>query len=380
MSRPTIVIDPGGLDVATPRGGQFRYVVDLIQGLHRLAPPARFVVLGGSPAPLPELAGVFADGPHRWRYVPFPRPAVRGAMYREQVRLALALLRERADLYHGLHTVVPVLAPCPIVTTVLDVMYELFAEYRTAARSRPYRFYRWGVRHRVRRAICISRTTADDVAGRWRVPPGRLDVVYLGTTSRRSDAPEVAPPEIAGGERFILSVYNLEPRKNLAALVRAFARIRRPGLGLILFGRAGTTPERERDFDALIGELGIGGVVSRTGYLAEEELARLYRTAELFVFPSLYEGFGYPVLEAMTAGSCVVARKASSMAEIVGPAGALVETADSEELAAAMNRLLDDPGERERLRRRAAARAEQFTVARMAEQTWRTYQTALGRN
>jgi len=99
----------------------------------------------------------------------------------------------------------------------------------------------------------------------------------------------------------------------------------------------------------------------------------------VFVFPSLYEGFGYPVLEAMAAGTCVVARSASAMAEIVGPDGVLVETADPAAVAAAIDRVMADTGERDRLRARAAARASAFTVRRMADQTWQVYQAALTR-
>jgi glycosyltransferase involved in cell wall biosynthesis len=375
MRPPKIVLDLGGLDVVTPHGGQFRYVVDLLHGLRALDPAAAFAVLGGAGRPVPELAPVFADA--RWRYVPFVRPTGRGAMYREQVRLAAALLGLRADLYHGLHTVVPVLAPCPVVATVLDLMYELFPEYGPAARSRPYRFYRWAVRHRVRRAICISRTTADDTVRLWRLRPDRLDVVPLGTTFLGSAVTEPVP-SVAPAGRVILSTYNLEPRKNLAGLLRAFARVRRGAdTRLVLFGRAAVTPERERDFDALVGELGLGAAVTRTGYLTEGQLGWLYRRADVFVFPSLYEGFGYPVLEAMAAGACVVARRASAMAEVVGADGVLVETADPAEVAAALEGLLSDPATRDRVRQRAVARAGHFTVRRMAEQTWRVYRTAL---
>jgi glycosyltransferase involved in cell wall biosynthesis len=370
------VIDPGGLDLVTPRGGQFRYVVDLVHGLCDLRPPASFVVLGGTPRPIPELAAVFATDQPRWRYVPFVRPTGRGAMYREQVRLTAALLGARADLYHSLHTVIPVVAPCPVVTTVLDLMFELFPEYAGAVRSRPYRLYRWAVRHRARRAICISRATAADAARLWRLRPERLDVVHLGTTFLDGGA-TAAVPGVAAADRVVLSTYNLEPRKNLAGLLRAFALLRPPGTRLVLYGRAAVTAEREREYDALVEQLGLGAAVLRTGYLTEEQLGWLYRRAEVFVFPSLYEGFGYPVLEAMAAGACVVARRASAMAEVVGPDGVLVETADPAELAAALDRLLADPAERDRLRRQAVARAGHFTVRRMAEQTWRTYETSL---
>ena len=378
MRSPTIVIDAGGLDVVTSRAGQFRYVVDLVQALHRLAPPASFVFLGGSPTPIPELAAVFADGSRPWRYVPFLRPTGRAAMCREQVRLAATLLRQRADLYHGLHTVIPVLAPCPIISTICDLMYELFPEYAEAIRSRTYRLYRWGMRNRLCRAICISQTTADDAARLWQIQRERLDVVYLGSTFLACPAAPTVFSGIAEADRVILSHYNLEPRKNLAALVRSFAQIpRQSNTRLVLYGRTCVSPEREHEFNSLVDKVGIGAAVTRTGFVSDEQLRWLYKRADVFVFPSLYEGFGYPVLEAMAAGACVVARQAASMPEIVGTAGVLVETADPLQMTGAIARLFADPDERTRIRRAAAQRAEEFTVARMATQTWQTYETAL---
>ena len=257
------------------------------------------------------------------------------------------------------------------------MMFELFPEYTAAIQSRPYRLFRWAVRHRVQRAICISQTTADDVARLWQIHRNRLDVIHLGSSFLESTAVDSVTSVAAEGQ-FILSTYNLEPRKNLATLLRAFAQCRHDRVRLVLFGRSAVTPEREREFEAIVSELGISDAVIRTGFLSDPQLRWLYRRAEVFVFPSLYEGFGYPVLEAMAAGACVVTRRASAMAEIVGAAGVLIDTTDPEQLAAALNRLLADPLERDGLRQQAALRAQHFTVPRMAEQTWNTYQKTLG--
>src|SRR5690349_11861423 len=167
---PRIVIDPGGLDALTLSQGQFRYASDLLRGLHALAPAARFTILGARPEPAPEIADLFAPGNNQWGYVYFPRPTGRGAMYLEQAKLAAALVRISPDLYHSLHTILPIFSPCPVVTTLHDLMYELFLDYAEAARSRPYRLYRWSVRNRARRVICISRTTASDAQRLWGVP------------------------------------------------------------------------------------------------------------------------------------------------------------------------------------------------------------------
>ncbi|QEG27297.1 N-acetylgalactosamine-N,N'-diacetylbacillosaminyl-diphospho-undecaprenol 4-alpha-N-acetylgalactosaminyltransferase [Gemmata obscuriglobus] len=299
-------------------------------------------------------------------------------MVLDQLRLAIVLWRLKADLCHSLHTALPVLAPCPVVGTVLDLMFELFPEYAQAVRSRPYRLFRWAARHQARRLVCISATTADDVKRLWRVPSSRIDVIQLGTNFL-GHSTAVAVAEVLAHDRVVLSPYNLEPRKNLAGLLRAFARCRPACAQLVLYGRAAVTPQREAEFDALVAELGLAPKVIRVGYVTDAELRWLYRRASVFVFPSLYEGFGYPVLEAMAAGARVVARTASAPAEVVGPAGVLVETADPEQLASAIDRLLADSERASVLGRLAAARAEEYTVSRMAEQTWRVYQKALGR-
>ena len=125
--------------------------------------------------------------------------------------------------------------------------------------------------------------------------------------------------------------YNLEPRKNLAALVSAFAQAlpAAPAARLVLYGRAAVTPEREVEFDRTVAALGVRQAIVRTGFLTDDQLGWLYRRATIFAFPSLYEGFGYPVLEAMAAGACVVARGASAMAEVMDEAGVAVETAST---------------------------------------------------
>ncbi|HZW34201.1 MAG TPA: glycosyltransferase family 1 protein [Isosphaeraceae bacterium] len=378
---PHIVLDPRGLDTLT-QGGQFRYVLDLLRGLRDLGPALRITVFGGRPAPAPELAGLFTAGPDRWQYVYFPRLIGRGSMYREQAGLVAALVRAGADLYHGLHTVLPVWSPCPVVTTLYDTMYELFPDYAEAVRSRPYRLYRWAVRTRARRVICISRTTASDVHRLWGVPESRIDVVHLGTTFSDSGAQTSPVLEVPLAGPVIVSPYNLEPRKNLAVLVVAFSRLLPavPAAKLVLYGRAAVTPEREAEFDRTVATAGVGPAIVRPGPLTDGQLGWLYRRATVFAFPSLYEGFGYPVLEGMAAGACVVARGTSAMAEVMGEAGAAVETRSVDELTATILGLLGDDDRRAALGRSAGARARGFTVQKMVEGTLRSYEQVLGRS
>ena len=384
MKPPRIVLDLGGLDQLRPGSGQFRYAVDLVRSLAEREWPARFVVLGASSVPIDDLRPVFDRGDGRWTYHPFPRSRGTASAYRDYARLALALLRIRADLCHCLHTRAPVVAPCPLVVTILDMMHELFPEYAEAVRSRPYRIFRWVVRRRARRAICISRTTASDLSRLWEIPRERLSVVYLGLRAFGASgacAPDNAVLRRLGPGPIICSPLNLEPRKNLSTLLQAYATVltRFPDARLVLFGKAGWAEDREERYRVLLRRLGLAGRVLETGVVSDADLWWLYRRSSLFAFPSLYEGFGYPVLEAMAAGACPVVRGCSAMAELAADAGVLVEPLTPETLAAALNGLLGDEPGRRALSRAAQKRAGQFTSARMAEETFAAYQTALGR-
>jgi glycosyltransferase involved in cell wall biosynthesis len=384
MPRPRIAIDFSGLDHLSIRNGQYRYAVDLIRGLSKLPLGTDFMLLGSRPAPVAELRGVFET--LDWRYLQAVRFDGRAAHYRNQLGLGWTALRERVDLLHVLHSPVPLLAPCPMVVTVFDLMYELFPEYAQAARSRPYRADRWAVTHRARRVIAISSTTAGDLGLLWGIRRAKIDVVPLGSSfvasatlncvSRDSRA---RFGELCSGET-LLSPYNLEPRKNLGSLLKAVAMLRQkyPRLRLLLFGRAAVDPAREDQFDRSVAELGLRDAVHSLGPLDDADLAWLYSHTTVFVFPSLYEGFGLPLLEAMASGGCVVARSASAMVEIVGEAGTLVETADAEALAAAVSALLDAPERRAQLGAAARGQAAAFTIERMARLTHASYCTALG--
>jgi glycosyltransferase involved in cell wall biosynthesis len=385
MAKPRIAIDFSGLDHLSIRNGQYRYAVNLVQGLAGLQLEAEFIVLGSRPLPVAELQALFETP--GWRYLKSMRYEGRAAYYRNQLGLAWTALREKVALLHVLHSPVPMLPPCPMVVTIFDLMYELFPEYAQAARSRSYRIDRWAVTHRARRLISISETTANDLDRLWGIRRSRIDVVPLGSRFVTSSSNlhgedhdrRTRFGELCSGET-LLSPYNLEPRKNLEALLKAVAALRReyPRLRLLLFGRAAVDSAREQQFDRSVAELGLHDTVHLLGPLDDTDLAWLYGHTTAFVFPSLYEGFGLPVLEAMGSGACVVVRNASAMAEIVGAAGVLVETADSDALAAAIAALLDAPERRAELGAAARQRSAAFTVERMARLTYASYCATLG--
>jgi len=380
---PRVAIDFRWLDDLCLCNGQYRYAVDLIRGLAELDADLQFVVLGSKPEPVAEIADVFA-GREQWQYRPLPRTTGRRSLYREhwnyfRMLEGLGSSTSRSpnhgapfDLLHVLHSFVPVSPPIPVIETVYDMMPELFPEYAATIQSRDYRIHKWAFTQFATRAIAISQTTANDLHRLWNFRRDRIDVVYLGPklpaangTVTRSEVP------------IILSPYNLEPRKNLSRLLKAVAKLRCAGVQckLVLFGHAAVNEEREREFQDAIARLRLESCVELTGRISDEELTGLYRRSSVFVFPSLYEGFGLPVLEAMSCGARVIAHDASAMAEVVGDAGYLVDMNDPAAIANAIRRAMNDAeiGDRARLR------AQQFSRERMARETLEVYRNVLSR-
>ena len=331
---------------------------------------------------MPELDPVFRAAGTQWRYRHIKRGRHFGSYYVDQVRFGYYLFRERIDIIHALHSFVPLCSPCPVVATVYDCMEDLFEEYSYVRRSRAHRIYNWALRKRVTRLVSISEATKNDVRGLLDIDPLRIDVTPLGTGVSADSTPTSTPSifRSLSGVPILASPYNLEPRKNLDTFLEAVAGLREsfPDLAIVLFGRAAVTPERERLFESRVRELELEDAIMRTGILSDSDLCWLYRHCTIFVFPSLYEGFGLPVLEAMACGACVVARDASAMAEVVSNAGFLVETRNSQAFSRGLSMLLHDPDLQLRLRRAGVKRSGDFTLENMARLTYSTYMKAMG--
>lgn len=375
-------------DGLTDGHGQFRYGVELFLALERLNTSDRYVVFGTRPKPPPLIAHLFTRET-RWEWVPKPVATGRSADLVNQWRNFRCFRKRSLDLVHVIDGTIPIFPPCPVIATTHDVMVEVFRdEYAVWRASRGYRRFKWLNRWLVTHHLASSRTTADDLAKWWHIPRRRITVVYLGNdafppaglehswqTTLASQFPQLVQ------SRFVVSQYHLEPRKNLHVLVKAFGMIRNqlPDVKLVLFGTRGTSPDREDRFRQLVSEHGLNETVIHVGVVADDQLAALYRGAEVCAFPSLYEGFGYPQLEAMAAGGCVLARGASAMAEVVGSAGLLVETADAGTLANGLIRLLRESSERKILKTLGPTRAAEFNTDRMARETRAVYTSVLGR-
>lgn len=312
----------------------------------------------------------------RW---PTHTPALR--ILWEQVAQPLALVREGVDLFHALAFVAPVACPCPFVVTVYDLSFIRFpAAFRPWNRLYLALFTRHSVR-RARRVLAISHHTKRDLVRWLGVPEDKVDVAPCGVGEAFRPLPreQVEAFREAKGlpSRFFLFVGTLEPRKNLPAALQALRRLLDAGQApylVVVGGRGWGYAEALRSVD----ELGLAHHVRLVGFVPSDELVLWYNAATALVYPSLYEGFGLPPLEAMACGLPVVASDRGALLEVVGEAGLLVDPAAPEHLAEVLTRVWQDADLRALLRERGLARAREASWRETARQTLLAYDKALG--
>jgi glycosyltransferase involved in cell wall biosynthesis len=377
-----IALDFSTLDHLQMTAGHYRYVVQLVRGLAAIGGAQNFLLLGSRPGPVDELKDLFTPG-SCWHYRRLQHWRHRGAIWVDELAYLRSFLAERISLLHIVHDFIPLSARCPVIVTQHDLIEQLFPEYETTRRDPLYRLHRRRLQERAARVICISQTTADDLARLWGIGPERSVVVHHGVEENFFAEPGddllQRHPVFKPGTVLLASPYNLEPRKNLAVLLEAVAVLQRdfPQLKLVLFGRGLVTTERERQFEMLVGRLRLQDAIVRLGIVSDAMLKQIYRRADLFVFPSIYEGFGLPILEALATGACVVASATSATAEVAGTAAELVDPTDRAKLASAIAALLRNPERRAELRAAGPPRARQFPVEKMVRRTWETYRGVL---
>jgi glycosyltransferase involved in cell wall biosynthesis len=284
-----------------------------------------------------------------------------------------------ADIVHVTNHagVAPAGARQRLVVTVHDLAFDVLPG---AFPPRWRVVYRLGLRAAVRRADAIvtpSRTTAEDLLSRTAVDPSKLHVVPLAASlpAGKLDADDVlARLKIRGP--YVLFVGTLEPRKNLVRLVRAYRRVAAEGFphALVLAGPLGWHHE------SLMRELALQGPgeIVMTGEISADELDAVYRAADVFAYPSLYEGFGLPVLEALVRGIPTVASNTSAVPEVSGDAALGVDPRSVRSIAQAISSLMSDVGLADRMAARARAQAQRFSWDETARLTLQVYERVLG--
>jgi glycosyltransferase involved in cell wall biosynthesis len=359
------------------RTGVANYVFGLLRGLAAVDRDNSYVVFA-RPIHIREFG---IDHPN-FRFVPIDFRARGLRLAWEQVGLPRRVRAERLDLLHSPHYTMPLRHSARSVVTFCDMTFLMHPElHQPVKRAFFPAMMRWSARH-ADRLITISESTRDDLSRLWDIDPERMTPVPLAAGAEfRPATPEAVAAACGrhwlrpGG--YILYVGVLEPRKNVDRLVAAFgmAGDGLRGLDLVIAGKRGWMYD---EIFAQVQALGLADRVRFTGYVHQEDLPGLYSGARLFAYPSRYEGFGLPVLEAMRCGVPVVTTNVSSMPEVAGDAALLVSPDDVAGLADAMARLVEDPALAADLGRRGRERAASFSWERCARETRAVYERAMG--
>jgi glycosyltransferase involved in cell wall biosynthesis len=276
----------------------------------------------------------------------------------------------RPNLFHEPHYVLPPLTPVRSVVTIHDCIHLMFPQYLPNRIAYGYaRTFLWAATRRATRILTVSEASKRDIQRFFHVAPETIDVIYNGIDERFSEPP--AEEEIQRvreryqlTDPFVLYAGNIKPHKNLERLIEAFFRLRQSGHAEVKLLIIGDEISKYATLRRAVHRLKLHKHVRFFGFVPDQTLAVLYRLASVFVFPSLYEGFGLPPLEAMASGTPVVTSNVSSLPEVAGDAAVLVDPYDPEEIAGAMHRVLTDTALRAALVARGLARARQFSWER----------------
>ena len=277
----------------------------------------------------------------------------------EQTMLPMEAARYRLDVLFNPGFTAPVLAPCPLVTVFHDLQHQRHPEHFRWFDLPFWKLLLWASAHRSRRLIAVSEATREDLVRVYHLRPGRVRVVLHGVE------PEFFTLDRTRTEPFVLCVSTLHPHKNLARLIRAYA-CRPRDWRLVIAGMRGFFTDV---LVALIAELGLQDSVQLTGWIPREELLQLYARAQAFVYPSTFEGFGMPVLEAMAAGIPVACSDIPPLREVAGEAALFFDPLSEEAIASALDRIIADATLRAKLEISGPERARSFTWERTARET-----------
>jgi glycosyltransferase involved in cell wall biosynthesis len=299
---------------------------------------------------------------------------------REQFRIPLAVRRERPDVFHAPHYVLPPLVPTRSVVTIHDCIHLMFPQYLPNRASYAYaRASMWAAARRADAILTVSEASKRDILHFFNVRPEKVVVVHNAIDERFWVPP--SDEDVARvreryqlNQAFVLYAGNIKPHKNLVRLIEAFDQVRRGPLEHLQLLIIGDQISKLPALRLAVHRLKLHRHVRFLGYLPDETLAVLYRLAAVFVFPSLYEGFGLPPLEAMASGTPVVTSNTSSLPEVAGDAAVLVDPYDVGSIVDGIERVLTDQTLADELRRKGPLRAREFSWERSVRKTKELYE------
>jgi glycosyltransferase involved in cell wall biosynthesis len=351
------------------------YIRNLVRALAALDAENRYVLLAK-----PGDREGLQDLPDNFRVVLESSPVY---SMRELLALSWKLSRQALDLYHSTHYVLPAVVQSPVVVTIHDIIHLLYPEFLPSNLAFLYA-QRMIRRSLVRgdRIIAVSQNTKNDLMQHFDVDGHKIQVVYNGVEDafRHQLAAEekerwlrslgLEPP-------YLLFVGNPKPHKNLDTVVQAYARAREIAPFDAPLVCVGSRQGSEFKIRQRAAHLGIAGHVRLLGHVAQEALPAVYQGATLFLYPTLYEGFGLPVVEAMASGVPVITSNTSALKEVAEGYAHLVDPLDVEGMARAIAHVMGDPEHRNALARLGARRAEDFRWERTAKKTLEVYRAAI---
>lgn len=345
-----------------------RYVRELLKALARTDGANEYRLFYASPRPipfaLPELPRNFTA-----RHLPFHDIWLARAWHRAQLPLPVELFTGAVDLYHAPDFTLPPVS-APSLLTVHDLSFERDPQ---SAAPGLRRYLQTVVPRSVRRAahvIAVSQATKNDIIQLYNTPDEKITVLYEGVDPAFCPTPDASVRRKYGiGDKpYIFSISTIQPRKNFKRLIQALATLP-SDFNLVIAGEKGW---RYDEIYAEAEQPRVRGRVIFTGFVADGDLPALYSEAAVFAYPSLYEGFGLPLLEAMACGTPTAASNLSCLPEVAGGASALVDPYDVESIAAGLRRALS---ERDSLRAKGFARARQFRWDEAARRLVELYST-----
>ena len=319
--------------------------------------------------------------PERFEIVEEDSP---GYSVAELTRFAWRLWRDRLDLFHATHYVIPPLARAKAVVTIHDIIHVLYPQFLPHRAALIYA--RVMIRRALRRAdriITVSNNSKRDLVDYFGISPARIEVIYNGVAARfRAELPPGESERVAAKyalpRPYLLFLGGEKPHKNVRNVLRAFAEARRDRALPHTLVLAGPMPTNRSRVEALIAALDLGAHVVRPGVVPEEDLPGLFAGSDAFLYPTLYEGFGLPVAEAMACGVPVLTSSTSALQEIAGGYAYLVDPMDVDAIARGIVALATEPKRRQEYAELGRRRAADFSWEHAAAQTLKVYAEALG--
>lgn len=365
--------------IGRQQGGNETYIRGLIRALAEIDGQNRYSIYLANAEAATEWRDVFCQQFPNFnvRLLPPPTPLVKVPLI-----LTYDLRRHPVDVLHVQYTAPP-FCPAPVVATIHDLAFEHMPETFTRRGSLQLKLTVRRTARRAAKIATVSEYSRQDILRTYKLPPEKITVTYNGIephfteqTESVTEAKDVR--QRFGIERdFLLAVGSLQPRKNLVRLIRVYSQLRseNPDFApqLVIVGRKLWLAD---EIFAEIRQQRWADDVILTGYVPDQDLPKLYRAATAFVYPSLFEGFGLPPLEAMACGTPVVTSNVSSLPEVTGEAALLIDPKNESDLAAALLRITSDQNLRTQLQERGIEQAKKFTWRTAAETTLQLYREA----